>query len=164
MRKMSIIRLDHRGQISAEYLLLFVVILTVLLFMISNFIGPTIDASNNVSAVSDTNVVVKSIADAVNVVYSNGPGAKRTLNVNVPQDMTLTFDSDNQVVTTNRDDLNYTQNGTAYTSKEVSAPMYYNPTDENKDITPLTLTKGWHTIQVYWNNTNGVFTVTTIAS
>ncbi len=161
---MSIMGLDDRGQISAEYLLLLVVILTVFSFMISNFIGPTIDASNNVSAVSDTNVVVKSIADAVNIVYSNGPGAKRTLNVNVPKDMTLTFDGTSQLLEVNKDDLNYTlPDGSQSTSKSVTAPMYYKG-DVNPSTTPdqLKLSKGWRTVQVYWNSTNGAFTVTTI--
>ena len=147
MRKMSGIRLGNRGQISAEYLLIFVVILTVFFFMISNFIGPTIDASNNVSAVSDTKIVVDDIANAVNIVYANGPGAKRTVNINVPHDMTLTFA--NQTVGVNVDNLNYTQNGNFTTSKSVLAPIDYTGT-----IDPVTLTKGvngWRTVQIYWN-------------
>jgi uncharacterized protein (UPF0333 family) len=149
MRKMSVIRRDNRGQISAEYLLLFVVILTVFLFMIVHFIGPTIDASNNVSLVSDSKIVVESIADAVNVVYANGPGAKRTLNVNVPQDVDLTFDSTNHVVETsvNLSGVNSTN------LKFINAPMNYNGII-NPSTTPdqLSLDKGWRTVQIYWNN------------
>jgi uncharacterized protein (UPF0333 family) len=152
---MSIIRLDDRGQISVEYLLLFVVILAVFLFMISHFIGPTIDASNNISAVSDTKIVVDDIANAVNIVYANGPGAKRTVNVNVPHDMTLTFDNTNHVVKTDLNKLNYTlSNGTNSALKTVNATMNYNGA-----IDPLTLSKGWYAIQVYWDSTSGSFIV-----
>ena len=154
---MSIIRLDNRGQISAEYLLIFVVILTVFLFMITNFIGPTIDASNNVSAVSDAKIAVDNIANAVNIVYANGPGAKRTVNVNVPQDMTLTFDNDAHIVKADLNNLNYKlENGTVATSKTLNATIDY-----KGSINSLPLSKGGHNIQVYWD-TDGDFTVTTI--
>lgn len=145
MRKMSIIRLDNRGQISAEYLLLFVVILVVFLFMINNVIGPAVDASNNVTAVSDTKVVVQSIADAVNVVYANGPGAKRTLNVNIPHNMDLTFDTTTHTMWTN---VNLSS-ATVTNMKNVNATMDYTG---NINPSPLTINKGWHNITVYWNS------------
>jgi len=150
---MSVIRRDNRGQISAEYLLLFVVILTVFLFMIVHFIGPTIDASNNVSFVSDSKIVVDSVTNAVNVVYANGPGAKRTLNVNVPQDMTLNFDTTNHKVWTK---LNLSYNGNSTTWK------YLNDTlDYSGDITSsLSLNKGWRTVQIYWNTSSSDMEIT----
>ena len=158
---MRIIRRDNRGQISVEYLLLLVVILVVFFYMISHFIGPTIDASNNVSAVSDTKAVVQSIADAMNIVYANGPGAKRTLSVNVPQNMNLIFDSTNDTVKTNVGNLNYTNGGASSTSKNVSAPMNYNGNViiPSGTTNQLPLTKGWYTVQIYWDSTNGNFIV-----
>lgn len=156
---MSIRRVDNRGQISAEYLLLFVVILSVFLFMINSFIGPTIDASNNVTAVSDTKIVVESVADAVNIVYANGPGSKRTLNVNAPRDMTLTFDNAKHIVKTTLNNLDYTlENGTPTTTKDVSAPINY-----YQNINSLALNKGWRTVQVYWNTTSSAIEVKKIA-
>ncbi len=148
MRKMSIIRLDNRGQISAEYLLLFVVILTVLFFMINNFVGPTIDSSNTVSRASDTKIVVESIADAVNVVYANGPGAKRTVDVNVPQDITLDFNKTSQTVGTT---LYLDYNGNSSNPKIIDTTL-----NVGEDISPTTLalSKGWRTVQVYWNITS----------
>ena len=82
---MSIIRLDDRGQISAEYLLIIVVVLVILGSVTIPFAGKSIDASNDVSWTSDAKIAVESIANAVNVVYANGPGSKRTLNVRIPQ-------------------------------------------------------------------------------
>lgn len=154
--------LDNRGQISAEYLLLFVVILTVFLFMIGHFIGPTIDASNNVTTVSDTKIVVDDIANAVNIVYANGPESKRTVSVDVPHDMTLTFDGSNHVVETTVNNLNYTlPNGSQTNSTVVTATINYNGiVNPSASISnQLTLNKGWYTIQVYWNSTNGNFIV-----
>jgi len=148
MRNMKIKRIDNRGQISAEYLLLFCVILIVFLFMINNFITPTIDASNDVSAVAGTKAVVNTIADAVNLVYANGPGSKRTVDVNVPQDMSLTFNTTSQLVGVTVGGLNY--NGNSNNTKFVNATLNYNG---NINPSPLTLSKGSHTIQVYWNGT-----------
>ncbi len=146
---MRIIRLDNRGQISAEYLLLFVVILVIFLFMITYFIGPTIDSSNNITAVSDTKIVLEGIASAVNIVYANGPGSMRTLQVNAPRDMTLTFDSTKHEVKVTVNNLKYSlPDGTPATSKTITAPINY-----HSNIADLTLTKGWHSVQVYWNNT-----------
>jgi len=142
MRKMSIIRLDNKGQLSAEYLLLFCAVMVVFLFMITNFIGPTVDASNNVTAVSNTKIVVESIADAINVVYANGPGAKRTLNVNVPNNMVLTFNTTTGMLSTN---VNLSS-ATVTNIKTVSAPLNYNGNIN------VTLNKGFHTVQIYWNN------------
>ncbi|OEC84883.1 MULTISPECIES: class III signal peptide-containing protein [Methanobacterium] len=154
---MSIIRLDNRGQISAEYLLLFVVILTVFLFMINNFIGPTIDASNSVSKASDAKIAIESIADAVNIVYANGPGAKRTIDINIPQDLDLNFNTDSQIVETTINNLNY--NGNPANSKTLNAKINI---AANIDISPSTLplSKGWHTVQVYWNTTTNNITIT----
>ena len=156
---MSIIRRDSRGQISAEYLLLLVVILVIFGFMISNFIGPTIDASNNVSAVSDTKGVVDSIASAVNIVYANGPESKKTITVDIPKNMNITFTGN--LASTTVSNLSYKSNGNTSTSKVISAPINYGGT-----ITQLTLTKGtngWCTVQVYWNSSNNVISVTQIS-
>ena len=50
--------MDSQGQLSVEYLLLLVAIFVVFGFMITNFIGPTIDASNDVSNVAAANNAV----------------------------------------------------------------------------------------------------------
>ena len=155
---MSIIRRDSRGQISAEYLFLLVIILVIFGFMISNFIGPTIDASNNVSAVSDTKGVVDAIASAVNIVYANGPESRKTITVDIPKNMILTFAGN--TVSTNVSNIKYT-NSSNLTIKVVSAPINYGGT-----INQLTLTQGtngWCTVQVYWNSSNNVISVTQIS-
>ncbi|MGB9980301.1 hypothetical protein [Methanobacterium sp.] len=71
---------------SVEYLLLLVVIMVVFGYMITNFIGPSIDASNDISDVSAASNAVNSIANAANIVYTNGPNSKRTLTIYIPND------------------------------------------------------------------------------
>lgn len=87
-------KMDNRGQISAEYLLLMVIIILILSAVTIPLASKSIDASNDVSQASDAKVAVESIADAANVVYANGPGAKRKITVYIPQDnMTFFFNS-----------------------------------------------------------------------
>jgi len=76
--------MDRKGQASAEYLLLIVVILLVMGWLVVNVYQPAVGNTTEVSKTSDASTAVNSIADAVNLVYANGPGAKRTLNVYIP--------------------------------------------------------------------------------
>ena len=78
--------MDDIGQISVEYLLLIVVILVIMSAVTIPLIGKSIDASNDISWTSDAKNAVSSIANAVNLVYANGPQAKRTLSVYIPKD------------------------------------------------------------------------------
>ncbi len=79
MRNMFKKGMDNRGQISAEYLLLMVIIILILSSVTIPLASKSIDASNDVSEASDAKVAVESIANAANVVYANGPGSKRTI-------------------------------------------------------------------------------------
>jgi uncharacterized protein (UPF0333 family) len=131
--------MDDKGQISAEYLLLIVVILTILTAVTIPLMGQAIDASNDVSWASDAKNAVTSIANAVNIVYANGPGAKRSLTVRIPKnEMQLTSNT------------NYLILGTALTNgtvKPVNSSINYPVT-----INPsATLTSGWYNVVVYWD-------------
>lgn len=85
--------MENKGQASAEYLLLLVVILIILAAVTVPLVGTSISNSMAVSTTSDATNAVKTIANAVNLVYANGPGAKRTVNVYIPQTTTITNDS-----------------------------------------------------------------------
>lgn len=80
--------MDSKGQLSVEYLFLLMIILVVFGFMITHFIGPTIDASNDISDVSAASNIVNSIANEANVVYANGVSSQRTITMYIPQDNT----------------------------------------------------------------------------
>ncbi|MGB9936932.1 MAG: class III signal peptide-containing protein [Methanobacterium sp.] len=129
--------MDNKGQISAEYLLLIVVMLTILSYSITNLIGPSIDASNDISWTSDAKIAVETVANAVNIVYANGPGSKRTFDVYIPKD--------NMKLQSSGDDIYIITNLTDGTSKNVSASTGYNLKSNS-----ITLSKNWHTIQVQW--------------
>jgi len=86
--------MDSRGQASAEYIFLILIFLIVLALVTVPLAGRTITSSQNVSITSDAKTALSTIVNGVNVVYSNGPGAKRTVNVYFPQDSSL-FYNDN---------------------------------------------------------------------
>ncbi len=142
--------MDVKGQVSVEYLLVILVILVIFGSISIPLVQNSISSSMGISQVSDAKTAVSSIANAVNVVYANGPGAKRTVSVYIPEDVSLVNFAD---TTTNNSFLgmniiyhNGTVNGTDTTaSKNVNQSVNYNNFN-----TPLTLTKGQHNIQVSW--------------
>ena len=133
--------MDSQGQISVEYLLLLVVIFVVFGFMITKLIGPSIDASNDISGVSAASNTVNSIANAANIVYANGPGSKRTLNFYIPQSGTKLVTSGNTV------SINVTLSNNS--TKVVNAT-----TNVGLGTATRTLSQGNHVITFWWDNIN----------
>jgi len=137
--------MDSKGQASAEYLLLILVIMIVMGYIVVNLVGPSIGSSMAVSEVSDAKTAVSTIANAVNIVYANGPGSKRTVNVYIPQDTILT--ANNNLVGMN---INYyagTVDGVDQTVlKYVNSTVPYNLLIVNPN-----LSKGWYDITITWN-------------
>ncbi|MCE7698376.1 MAG: hypothetical protein K8E24_005910 [Methanobacterium paludis] len=117
----------------------------------------SISSSMGISQVSDAKTAVSSIANAVNVVYANGPGAKRTVSVYIPESASLNVFNDNS---TNNSFLgmniiyhNGTVNGIDINaSKNVNQSVDYS----NLGVTSFP-SKGWYNVQVYWptSGTNG---------
>ncbi|HML04871.1 MAG TPA: class III signal peptide-containing protein [Methanobacterium sp.] len=129
--------MDARGQISAEYLLLIVVILTIMTYITIPFMGQSIDASNDVSWTSDAKNAVSSIATAVNLVYANGPQSKRSLTVHIPKNgMQLTYNNSYLFLNT------VLNNGT---SKPVNSSVNYPVT-----VNAPTLTSDWYNANITW--------------
>lgn len=85
--------MDIKGQASVEYLLLALVFLIIIGTVSVPLIGNAITNSEYVSHSSDASAAINSIANAVGVVYSNGPGAKRTINVYFSRGGQLTYNS-----------------------------------------------------------------------
>ncbi|MDO9260521.1 MAG: class III signal peptide-containing protein, partial [Flavobacteriaceae bacterium] len=83
--------MDKRGQVSVEYLLVVLVLILILSVVTIPLIGNSIDASNDVSDASDAKIATDTLANAADVVYANGPGAKRTVSIYVPQNGSLSF-------------------------------------------------------------------------
>lgn len=135
--------MDSQGQLSVEYLLLLVVIFAVFGGMITYLIGPSIDASNDISDVSSTSNAINSIANAVNIVYANGLNSKRTLRVYIPVD--------NTKITVCSTGLSSNITLSDNTTKNVSATTAY-------PMAPYTytLSKGWHTVTIRWSQASGI--------
>ena len=85
--------MDVKGQASVEYLLLALVFLIILGSVTVPLVGNAITNSEDVSHSSDASAAINSIANAVGIVYSNGPGAKRTINVYFSRGGALTYNS-----------------------------------------------------------------------
>jgi uncharacterized protein (UPF0333 family) len=73
--------MDVKGQASVEYLLLALVFLIIIGSVTVPLINQGINDSLDVSHSSDASAAINSIANAIGVVYSNGPGSVRTINV-----------------------------------------------------------------------------------
>lgn len=150
--------MDRRGQASAEYLLLIVVILLVMGWLLVNVYQPSVGATMDVSKTSDASNAVNSIADAANLVYANGPGAKRTLNVYIPNYAEfLTGGSASPKSGYINMTLNVADPATnGATNKTVSRETQYPLITQN-----LTgLSSGWHQVTIEWmRNTTAYISV-----
>ena len=133
--------MDSKGQISAEYLFLILIFLIILGSVTVPLAGKSISSSMNVSVTSDAKTAVSTIANAVDVVYANGPQAIRTVNVYFPQDTTLSFNSGS---------LFLNLNGVSYTNGAQKATVNSSVPYNNITIVNTTINKGWHNIQVTW--------------
>lgn len=154
-------KMDAKGQVSVEYILIIFVIIIVMGSVTLPLVGNSTKTSMDISKTSDVSTAVNSIANAVNVVYSNGPGAKRTLSLYIPVSGSLTYDSSsnslkmyvNGVAKNSSTPLNESNPSTM---KIVDASVPYNVT-----VTPSTLTKKWYTVTVEWPlNSTGSILVT----
>lgn len=137
--------MDGKGQLSVEYLLLLVVIFVVFGAMITYLIGPSIDAANDISDVSSASNVVNTIANAVDVVYANGPGSKRTIQVYIPKD-NFTIKRGSYYINTTCP----LSDGTKTVVAKTSGPVY--PYTE-------TLKKGLKTFTIQWKNGDTLISV-----
>ena len=129
--------MDSRGQLSVEYLLLLVVIFVVFGAMITYLIGPSIDSANDISDVSASSNLVNTYANTANIIYSNGPGSKRTIKFYIPVDNTTIITSGNTVSINVRLSDNTTKVVNANTNYQIAAHSW-------------NLSKGWHNATIYW--------------
>jgi uncharacterized protein (UPF0333 family) len=91
--------MDVKGQASVEYLLLALVFLIIIGSVTVPLITQGINDSLDVSHSSDASAAINSIANAVGVVYSNGPGSQRTINVYFSNNnASLTYNSVNKTI------------------------------------------------------------------
>ena len=90
--------MDAKGQLSAQYLLLSLVFLIIIGSVTIPLISNSIRDSLDVSDTSQVSASINSITNAVGVVYANGPGSKRTINVFFPSNGTLAYNAENSTI------------------------------------------------------------------
>jgi uncharacterized protein (UPF0333 family) len=148
--------MDSRGQVSAEYIFLILVFLIVLTTVTVPFAGEAISSSQNVSVTSDAKTALSTIANAVNVVYSNGPGAKRTVNVYFPQGTPLAYDDTNKVLTLGLQGIPENASVPDVPKENVQVSVPYAVTVDG------TVSKGWHDVEIKWTVGDDSITVTVL--
>jgi len=93
LKKNEILK-DCKGQLSLEFLLisfLVILILVSITLPIANLaIDLSVDSSNSLEIKSE----VSKIANGIDSVYSNGAGSKRTIAIEVPNDVNVRFSKD----------------------------------------------------------------------
>ncbi len=147
--------MDSKGQVSAEYIFLILVFLIILTTVTVPFAGNAISSSQNVSITSDANTALSTIVNAVNVVYSNGPGAKRTVNVYFPQNSNLVYN--NKVLSLNLVSIPVNASDPGVLKPNVNSTVPY-----ALNILPSggSVTKGWHNVVITWAVGSSAITVT----
>jgi uncharacterized protein (UPF0333 family) len=136
-------KMDVKGQISVEYLMIALVFLIIMTTVTVPLIGKSINASMDVSDTSDVSNAVNSIADAVGIVYANGPGSKRTVNVYFPGSGTLKVEDGSLKMPVTSVNVNGT-------NKIIDSAIPYS----NVNIANSTVSKGNYLVTVSWQTSS----------
>jgi len=151
--------MDVKGQVSVEYLLVILVVLIVLGTVTIPMIGSSVSSSSDVSKASDAKTAVDTIANAVNLVYANGPGSKRTLSVYMPVDTTLVYnkiDDNTKVLSMEVTSVHTSSTNPSSDVKSTSAQVSYKVNIVNPSVN-----KGWYNnVVVEWELNKDYITVT----
>ena len=136
-------KMDAKGQLSAEYLLLSLVFLIIIGSVPIPLITNSISDSLDVSDTSQVSASINSITNAVGVVYANGPGSKRTINVFFPSTGTLAYNAANSTIYMNVGLLS--QNNKTI---DANVPIAVNI----NNLTSKGVSKGNYNVTVTWAN------------
>ncbi|MDD3984849.1 MAG: hypothetical protein PHY59_02930 [Methanobacterium sp.] len=142
--------MDLKGQVSAEYLLLSLIFLIIIGSITVPLVGRSISSSLDISSTSDVKFAINSITNAVGVVYANGPGAKRTINVYFPLPSTLSYASN-----TIQMQVPLQSGGNKLISSNVPIPVFIN----NGAVV-----RGNYNVEVTWTSGTSPITVTLTAT
>ncbi|AXV39310.1 hypothetical protein [Methanobacterium sp. BAmetb5] len=129
--------MEEKGQASVEYLLLIVVILIILASVTIPLVSSSVNSTMDISRSSDAKNAIQNIANAVDLVYANGPGAKRTVNVYIPLNLVLQGNNTQNI------GMNVPLSGNE--TKYVNSDLNYNVTFDNANFN-----QGWSTVTVNW--------------
>ena len=138
-----------RGQSAVEYLLIFSTML-MLFASVTMFqmITPATNAANDTLYLSQARSAVDIIGGAINTVYSNGPGAVKSVSFQMDEACTIYFDNAENKENTLRISVG-TSNGT----ENVEGNLRY---EIDNYHTPLSLSRGVYTVIVSWPENSSV--------
>jgi uncharacterized protein (UPF0333 family) len=160
--------MDVKGQVSVEYLLVILVIIIILGSVSIPLIRTSINSSMDISKTSDASTAVNSIANAVNVVYANGPGAKRTVSVYIPVSSSLDYNGNSitmnvaGVAKNSSIPINESNSSTMEgVNASVPCNVQFNSTSSSTASSTIPVNKGqWYTVTVQWVVGDNCVTVT----
>ncbi len=155
IKDIKVMKMENKGQASAEYLLLLVVLLIILASVTIPLVANSVNASMDVSKSSDTKNALQSIANAVNIVYANGPGSKRTIDIYMSQNGNISVNNNQPRSIYQLVALSGSQPPKNITANIDASIIILNPSPQ--------LTAGWHKTQIEWpinGSSNSNITVT----
>lgn len=124
---------ENKGQVSLEYLLVFVVSLIILtvftLPLIDYSLKATLDVSDSLKIKSD----LSDIASAIKTVYNEGQGSKQTVNIQSDKEITFNIGS------------SYLSGNKGYSSKSIEVPC-----KSNLKSSSINLKEGNNVVVVEW--------------
>ncbi|WP_295722250.1 hypothetical protein [uncultured Methanobrevibacter sp.] len=86
---------ELRGQLSLEYLFIFIISIILIISLIFPLIGIEFDYASDVTRSYQIKAELSQLANGINYVYATGSGSKRTIFVNIPEDIEINIYSQN---------------------------------------------------------------------
>lgn len=86
---------EIKGQLSLEYLFIFIISIILIISLILPLIGTGFDYTSDVTNSYQIKAELSQLANGINYVYASGSGSKRTILVNMPEDIELNIYSQN---------------------------------------------------------------------
>ncbi len=127
---------DNSGQVSLEYMLIFVISLIILIVftmpMVNQSMKTTLDVSDSLKIKSD----LSKMASAINTVYGEGQGSRQTVNIYLTHSIKVNIES-NYVLC-------------KITLKDKSNKNIKVPCKSNLKSSSITLKKGKNSVVVEW--------------
>ncbi|KZX17573.1 hypothetical protein [Methanobrevibacter filiformis] len=133
---------DNHGQLSLEYLLIIIIILLIFTFIVLPIGALAVDFAIDTSSIIESKNEVSKIATAIDNVYLNGKGSKRTLILDLPENIVVDFSKSINLVESK---LSFSLNLSNGQRKQIEIPLKYSKLQGS-----IELSKGYNKIIVHW--------------
>lgn len=135
---------SNKGQLSIEYLFIFIISLTLITVILIPLISSSLDYAIDVTHTYNTKAELSEIVNGINEVYASGSGSKRTILLTMPEDCVLSFSSNG--VNTN-----------LKLSDDKIKNIKLNVEDNSLNNPPIQLKKGYNKLCIEWpENTSDI--------